>query len=99
VLPKLSDLTQDVVELAGSGRSGSDIELLGADLSDAFHQVPLHPSERRFILTAVGNHVYESRGFVFGSGSAPTVWGRFAAVLGRTVWWSSVRILPGRDLC
>jgi hypothetical protein len=59
--------------------------LLGADISDAFHQVPLHPSERRFTLAAVGNYVYEFQVLVFGSGSAPTIWGRYAAFLGRTV--------------
>jgi hypothetical protein len=85
ILPKLSDLAQDVVELAGSGRSGTDVRLLGTDITDAFHLIPLHESERRFTLAAVGDAVYEFRVLVFGSGSAPTVWGRFAAFLGRTV--------------
>jgi hypothetical protein len=76
---------RDVIELAGPGRSGSDIVLLGADISDAFHQVPLNPAERRFTLAAVGDHVYEFKVLVFGSGSAPTVWGRYAAFLGRSV--------------
>ena len=82
VLPRLSDLMRDVIELAGPGRSGSDIVLLGADISDAFHQVPLNPAERRFTLASVGDRVYEFKVLVFGSGSAPTVWGRYAAFLG-----------------
>ncbi len=77
----LLDLAQDVVELTGSGRSGSNIVLLGVDIAHAFHQIPLNPAERRFTLAVVGNHAHEFKVLVFGSGSAPTVWGRYAAGL------------------
>ncbi len=84
ILPRLTELVEDIGELAGPGRSGAHMALIGADIMDAFHQIPLHPAERRFTLELINSRVYEFRVLVFGSGSAPTVWGRFAAFLGRT---------------
>ena len=48
----------------------------------AISLVPLNPEERRFALASVDGRVYVFNVLVFGSGSAPTVWGRFAAFLG-----------------
>ena len=59
-----------------------------ADVEDAFHQIPRNQAERRFALASVGGLVLAFRVLVFGSASAPTVWGRFAAFPGRT--WSAV---------
>ena len=45
VLPRLEDVIADARELwAGVGR-GERVLLLVLDISDAFHQVPLHPAE------------------------------------------------------
>ena len=58
--------------------------MLGADVSEAFHQVPLHESERQFAVAALGGKYYVFKVLVFGSSSAPTVSGRCAALLGRS---------------
>ena len=58
--------------------------LLGNDISDAFHQVPLNPAERRFTVAAFQGKYYSFKVLVFGSASAPTVWGRYAAFAGRS---------------
>ena len=58
--------------------------LFGTDISDAFHQVPLHPDEWRFTAAAFQGKFYVFKVLVFGSASAPTVWGRFAAFAGRS---------------
>ena len=42
VLPRLADLVRDVQHVS---RSSAQVYLMGTDVSDAFHQVPLHPSE------------------------------------------------------
>ena len=83
MLPRLSDVVADLRELAAS--SGDEAFLLGTDVSEAFHQVPLHESERQFTaVAALGGKYYVFKVLVFGSSSAPTVWGRYAAFLGRS---------------
>ena len=81
VLPRLLDLVRDVQEIA----SGSaPTFLMGSDVTEAFHQVPLHPSEQAYTVASVAGVFYVFRVLVFGSGSAPTVWGRYGAFLGRS---------------
>ena len=82
ILPRLSDVVADLRELAGTNKTGAF--LLGTDVSEAFHQVPLHESERQFTVAALGGKYYVFKVLVFGSSSAPTVWGRYAAFLGRS---------------
>ena len=82
VLPRLGDLVGDVLALA-HGNEGP-VSLLGTDVSDAFHQVPLRREERQFTVAAVDGTFYVFTVLVFGSGSAPTVWGRYSAFLGRS---------------
>ena len=67
----------------GIGRNKQGRSILGTDVSEAFHQVPLHESERQFIVALAGKY-YVFKVLVFGSSSAPTVWGRYAAFLGRS---------------
>ena len=78
VLPRLMDVINDAVDLA-SYSTEPNLVLLGTDTSDAFHQVPLNPSERRF-----QGKYYSFKVLVFGSASAPTVCGRYAAFAGRS---------------
>jgi hypothetical protein len=52
--------------------------------SDAFHQIPLNNSEKRFTVASINGKFWVFHCLVFGSGSAPTAWGRFAAFLGRS---------------
>ena len=82
VLPRLSDVVADLRELASLDTER--MVLLGTDVSEAFHQIPLHESERRFTVAALGGKYYVFKVLVFGSSSAPTVWGRYAAFLGRS---------------
>ena len=81
VLPRLADLVRDVQHVS---RTSTQVYLMGTDVSDAFHQVPLHPSEQAFTVASVAGRFFIFRVLVFGSGSAPTVWGRFSAFLGRS---------------
>ena len=82
VLPRLLDLVRDVQQIA---TESTPTFLMGTDVTEAFHQVPLHPASRRtqwHQLPACSTYVF--RVLVFGSGSAPTVWGRYGAFLGRS---------------
>ena len=82
MLPRLSDVVADLRELATSG--AGEAYFLGTDVSEAFHQVPLHESGRQFTVAAFGGKYYVLKALVFGSSSAPTVWGRYVAFLGRS---------------
>ena len=84
VLPRLTDLAQDVVDLSRLGDGTHSVWLFGSDVSDAFHQIPLNASEQRFTVAQFQGKFYVFKVLVFGSGSAPTVWGRYAAWLGRS---------------
>ena len=69
-------------ELAATNRG--EAFLLGTGDPEAFHQVPLHESERQFAVAAFAGKYYIFKILVFGSSSVPTVWGRYAAFLGRS---------------
>ena len=56
MLPRLSDVVAYLRELAAS--SGDEAFLLGTGVSEAFHQVPLHGSERQFTVAALGGKYY-----------------------------------------
>ncbi len=84
VLPRVSDLVKDAWDLSQTHPTTSPLWLFGTDISDAFHQVPLHPDEWRFTAAAFQGKFYVFKVLVFGSASAPTVWGRFAAFAGRS---------------
>ena len=82
MLPRLSDVVADLRELAATKRD--EALLLGTDVSEAFHQVPLRESERQFTVAAPAGKYYVFKVLVFGSSSAPTAWGWYAAFLGRS---------------
>ena len=73
VLPRFLDLARDARQIA---TESTPIFLMGTDITEAFHQVPLHPSEQAYTVASVAGVFYVFRVLVFGSGSAPTVWGR-----------------------
>ena len=85
ILPRPCDLVEANQELVTSPSVNNNIgiQLLGLDISDAFHQVPSHLEERHLTAVAILGCVYLFYVLVFGSTSAPTVWGRYAAWLGR----------------
>ena len=59
--------------------------MFGTDIADAFHQIPLHPTEHKYTAAKFGDQFFVFRVLVFGSASAPTVWGRYAALAGRSL--------------
>ena len=84
VLPRLSDVVNSARRLHGSRQGNHPVTMLVLDISDAFHQVPLNRGEQRFTVAEFEGTFYVFRVLVFGSASAPTVWGRVAAWLGRS---------------
>ena len=91
VLPRIADVINDAVHL-GRRWGASSVTWLVIDVSDAFSNIRVRPNEKRFTTARVGPVWILCDTLVFGSGSSPTVWGRFAAWLGR----SGAAIL-GRD--
>ena len=84
ILPKLYDLIEDILDLLRSATPGEEVYVLGADIEDAFHQIPLRRNERRFTAASISGWFFAFTVLVFGSGSAPTVWGRYASWLARS---------------
>ena len=82
-LPRLLDAAQDALHLMRSS-PGQPGFIVGTDVADAFHQVPLRPDEWRFVCASVLGHYYVFTVVIFGAASAPTTWGRFGAFLGRS---------------
>ena len=59
------------------------VEFLVADIKDAFLQLKLAEHERAYTTVTDGEHYYAYVGMPFGLASAPLVWGRVAAWIGR----------------
>ena len=91
VLPRLLDLVHSCLKLM---REGREPILTTADIQDAFHNVPAGEDRRYTVALAPMEDnkpcyvVYKV--LVFGSKSSPTIWGRFAAFLGR----STASVIP-----
>ena len=83
VLPRLLDAVSDALDLS-LVHGTAEVRFLGTDITDAFHLIPIAPEEYPFTCCAAGEHFYYFRVLVFGAASAPTVWGRFGAWLGRS---------------
>jgi hypothetical protein len=81
VLPRIQDAVDDARHLRLC--SGEDLEWLVLDVADAFHNIPMHPSERRFACGMVNGKFVVFLVLCMGGQSAPNIWGRFAALLGR----------------
>jgi hypothetical protein len=87
ILPRVSDFVDGILLDANNARQPSHdrpIWLFGIDISDAFHQILLNNSEKRFTVACINEKLRVFHCLVFGSGSAPTARGRFAAFLGRS---------------
>ena len=85
ILPKLSDVTHDALEVF---RKGGIPKFLAVDIKDAFHNIP-SGTDKAYTSAAFKSEgkqkvlVYDV--LVFGAVSSPTIWGRYAAWLGRTL--------------
>ena len=86
ILPRLLDVVTETIDLQAKGEKPI---FAAIDIQDAFHNVPsgkdkkytaarceMEDGQDKFIVYDV---------LVFGSKSSPTIWGRFAAYLGRIV--------------
>ena len=76
ILPRGSDVTEDLLALAALDNSGRDIEMMILDFTDAFFQVELRRSERPFFVAS-----FKKKWLVFltiapGYKNAPLIWGR-----------------------
>ena len=85
VLPRLEDLVDSARELHAQRGEGGQHWLIGLDIKDAFLNIPLLEAEQPYVCTKIGPYWVQSKTLVFGASSAPLVWGRFAAWLGRSL--------------
>ena len=82
VLPRGSDVVQDALELQEEW--GSDVEFFTADVTDAFLNLGITEPERGHAIISTGQGRYAAyRGVPFGLATAPLLWGRAAAWIGR----------------
>eukprot|EP00971_Amphidinium_carterae_P348661 6490615-Amphidinium_carterae.3 len=82
VLPRLDDVLKEYIDIAAL--QPRVVKLCCVDFKDAFHTVPIHPSEAKYQAVRVADKLYYFTVLVFGSATAPTLWGRVAAFLGRS---------------
>lgn len=82
ILPRGSDLMRDALDIMEV--NGQEIEFFSADISDAFLNLGVQEEERGFAVVRTAEGEYASyRGVPFGLATAPLLWGRSAAWLGR----------------
>ena len=95
LLPKLLDVAESALR---SHRKGAQVWLAAVDIRDAFMNVPAGDDKYMTVASkedGKGNQeliIFDV--LVFGSGSSPTIWGRYAAWLGR----SSAAISPSSGI-
>ena len=81
VLPRLLDVVQETLEAI---RNDQEPIFAAIDIRDAFHNVPAGKDRKYTVARADGKFIIYNV-LVFGSRSSPTIWGRFAAFIGRTL--------------
>jgi len=83
VLPRLRDAVEDAMVLFESLEPGEQVGLMSLDFKDAFKQLPVRHSEKRYLSGhAVGGYfVYHV--VLFGVRTGPLVWARIAALVAR----------------
>lgn len=85
-LPRLMDAVANILELM---REGLEPVLAAVDIENAFHNVPVGDDKKYTVAAAdmesgrQAHIIYDV--LVFGARSSPTVWGRYAAFLGRAL--------------
>ena len=83
VLPRGADLVRDILDLLES--QDGKVEILTADFSDAFLNLGIKENERGSVIIKTASGQYAAyAGVPFGLATAPLLWGRAAAWLGRT---------------
>ena len=84
ILPSLSDLAKDLIELAGKGDHLEDLEIFIIDFKDAFKQLRVAPEEQIFVSGQVSAGWFAYTRLLFGIVSGPLLWGRVAALIMRS---------------
>eukprot|EP00971_Amphidinium_carterae_P322385 6407385-Amphidinium_carterae.1 len=83
LLPRLCDAVADYLDVAGHF-GGTEPPLLSvADVSDAFHLIPVHPEKVVYESVCSDGKFFAFLVLIFGSAVAPTAWGRVGAILAR----------------
>ena len=81
VLPRIQDAVDDARHIRNA--TALPLEWLVLDIADAFHNIPMRDSERRFACGVVNGRLVVFEVLCMGGRSAPNIWGRYAALLGR----------------
>ena len=90
VLPRTKDLVAGIMDLPQAKTQGEGVDLLTLDLRDAFKQLHVVETERRFLAGTTMDGCFSYRTVLFGVGSGPLVWCRVAAwVMRSTQAWLS----------
>lgn len=84
VLPRATDLINSTLDLWESAKRGESLEFLTIDIADAFLNLQIEDEERaNTIIRAQEGDYLVYKGVPFGLATAPLLWGRVAAWLGR----------------
>ena len=84
VLPRATDLINSTLRLWEAARPGEFLEFLTIDIADAFLNLQIKEGERaNTIIRAQDGDYLVYKGVPFGLATAPLLWGRVAAWLGR----------------
>jgi hypothetical protein len=84
-LPRVFDVVNGALEMMADAVDGEDIELMVADVSDAFWLVPLAPSERRFFCARLRGRLLSFNRIAQGSRTAPLAWSVIASCATRAI--------------
>ena len=58
VLPRIADIVDSIREMGSRDGLSPDVYLLGTNISDAFHQVPLEEREWQYTAAAFRGRIY-----------------------------------------
>ena len=97
VLPRLSDLIDDTIDMMLKCRENESVELVVLDFADAFKHLHVSPAEQPYLAGKAWRGVFVYRVVLFGIGSGPLVWGRVAAAVLRVT--QSLLADYGRSEC
>ena len=84
VLPRINDVTRSVLDLYDTMLPGEGLSFMSLDFKDAFKQMEVAASEKRFLSGKVGGRWFVYNRVLFGIASGPLLWGRIGAFIGRS---------------
>jgi len=83
MLPRILDVVFDLLELLYLAGHHEHVTLFLLDFAEAFWQVPLHPSERKYVSAKLGRHYLVWTGTAQGTRTSPLTRARVVALLMR----------------